>query len=127
MRVIRFGIVVVAATGIITAAVAAPVESVESARATTALRKVETFLSERAVEQQLTALGFSKEQASARLSQLSDAQLEQLAAQVDLIKAGGQIQGGNPNPCGPLYCLFKPLSRFLYNVFQVFFCWKDLK
>ncbi|MGD0016584.1 MAG: PA2779 family protein [Verrucomicrobiia bacterium] len=127
MRVIGFGIVVVAATGIITAAVAAPVESVESARATTALRKVETFLSERAVEQQLTLLGFSKEQASTRLAQLSDAQLEQLAAQVDLIKAGGQIQGGNPNPSGPLYCLFKPLSRFLYDVYQLFFCWKDLK
>ena len=126
MRVIRFGIVVVAATGIITAAVAAPVESVESARAAAALQKVETFLSERAVEQQLTALGFSKEQASARLSQLSDAQLEQLAAQVDLIKAGGQIQGGNPNP-GGIDCILKPLGRLLYNIYQVFFCWGQLK
>ena len=127
MRILRFGIVVVAAAGITTAAMAAPIESVESARASVALCKVETFLSEQAVAQQLTALGLSKEQVSMRLAQLSDAQLEQLAAQVDLIKAGGQIQGGNPNPWGPLQCIFNPLSRLCYNVYQVFFCWGKLK
>ena len=127
MRILRFGVVVVAVAGITAAAMAAPVESVESARASAALRKVETFLSEQAVAQQLTALGLSEEQVSTRLARLSDVQLEQLAAQVDLIKAGGTIQGGNPNPWGPLRCIFKPLGRFLYDVFQVFVCWGQLK
>ena len=127
MRILKFGIVILAVAGITAAAMAAPVESVESARASAALCKVETFLSEQAVAQQLTALGLSKEQVSMRLAQLSDAQLEQLAAQVDLIKAGGQIQGGNPNPWGPLQCVFKPLGRLFYNVFQVFVCWGKLK
>jgi gas vesicle protein len=123
----QFGIVIVAVAGITAAAMAAPVESVESARASMAFRKVETFLSEQAVAQQLTALGLSKEQASTRLAQLSDAQLEQLASQTDLIKAGGQIQGGDPNPWGPLKCIFKPIGRLFYNVFQVFVCWGQLK
>ena len=127
MKILRFGIMVVAVAGITAAAIAAPVESVESARASSALQKVEAFLSEQTVARQLTALGLSGEQVSTRLAQLSDAQLEQLAAQVDLMKAGGQIQGGNPNPWGPLQCVFKPLSRFFYNVYQVFVCWGKLK
>jgi hypothetical protein len=129
MRILRFSIVAVAVAGITTAVIAAPVESVESARASATLQKVESFLSEQAVARQLTALGLSQKQVSLRLTQLSDAQLEQLAAQVDLIKAGGQIQGGNPNHPwgGPLHCIIAPLSRFFYNVYQVFFCWGDLK
>ncbi len=126
MKILRFGIMVVAVAGITAAAIAAPVESVESARASSALQKVEAFLSEQTVARQLTALGLSGEQVSTRLAQLSDAQLEQLAAQVDLMKAGGQIQG-DPNPCGPLRCILEPLGRFFYDVYQVFICWGKLK
>jgi len=109
------------------ATMAAPIESVESARTSAALGKVETFLSEQEVAQQLTALGLSKEQVSMRLVQLSDTQMEQLAAQVDLIKAGGQIQGGEPEKWGPLHCVLEPLGRLFYNVYQVFVGWGRLK
>ena len=106
---------------------AAPVESVESACALTAYQKVDAFLSEKVVADQLTSLGLSREQAQARLSQLSEAQLEQLAAQVDLIHAGGTIQGPQESPMGPIECWFHQLGTLLYNVFQVIFCWGPLK
>jgi hypothetical protein len=105
---------------------AAPVESVESARASAALQKVDAFLNEKAVAKQLTALGISHEQASARLAQLSDAQLEQLAAQVDLIHAGGTIQNGEIKPLGPIGCIAKQLGDLFHDFFELLFCWGDL-
>src|SRR5437867_82758 len=77
---------------------AAPVDSVESTRASAAFQTVDAFLGEKLVAERLAALGVSPDQASVRLAKLSEAQLEQLAAQVDLIHAGGTIQGGDPNP-----------------------------
>src|SRR5262245_61767670 len=74
---------------------AAPIESVESARASANLQKVDAFLSEQIVADQLISLGLKPEDVRARLSQLSDAKLEQLAAQVDLLQAGGKIQCGH--------------------------------
>lgn len=106
---------------------AAPVESVESARASMAFQKVDAFLSEQVVADQLAALGLSREQAHARLAQLSDGQIEQLAAQVDLIQAGGTIQHGYRNPLGPIGCAFQHLGTFVCNVFQLLFYWGDLK
>lgn len=103
---------------------AAPVASVESSRAT-ALAKVDTFLGEEVVVEQLTALGLTVEQARGRLAQLSDAQVEQLAAQVDLIHAGGTVQGSN-DPW-PVLCVFKTLGTLIGNFFKVLFCWSDLK
>ena len=105
----------------------APVESVESARTSAAFQKVDEFLSEKLVAERLAALGVSREQVNARLAQLSDAQLEQLAAQVDLIQAGGTIQGSENNSLGPFGCVFKQLGVLLYNVYQLVFCWGDLK
>jgi uncharacterized protein YaiL (DUF2058 family) len=107
----------------VSAAVAAPVESIESSR-TVALAKVEGFLAEKAVADQFTSLGLTRDQAAARLAKLSDAQIEQLAAQVDLIRTAGDIQGDTTGG-GVIGTFFKQLGNFFYNIFQIFFFWRD--
>ena len=77
--------------------------------------------------EQLTALGISHEQVSTRLARLSESQLQQLAAQVDLIRAGGTIQGGGLKPLGPLGYLAKQFGILLYNFYQLLFSWGKLK
>ena len=106
---------------------AAPVESVESSRASTARRKVDAFVSEKVVVERLTALGVSRQQVDARLARLSEPQLQQLAAQVDLIRAGGTMQSGDLNRVGPLGYFTKQLGVFLYNLYQLLFRWGTLK
>jgi hypothetical protein len=107
---------------------AAPSESVESAGASTAYQKVDAMFGEQMVVGQLQAVGLTVQQAHARLSQLSDQQLGQLAAQADMIQAGGTIQGdpGNDN-LGPLHCMWHQLTIFATNVYRLVFCWADLK
>lgn len=128
MKIAQFLVVssIVAVSGLFSSVYAAPVESVESARASTALQKVDSFLNEKVVAQQLKALGVSHEQASARLAQLNEAQLQQLAAQVDLIRAGGTIQSGEVVAMGPLGCLAKQLGDLIHDFFELLFCWGDL-
>jgi hypothetical protein len=109
-----------------TSASAAPCESVESARASTAYQKIDAMLGEKNVADHLQAAGLSSEQAQARISQLSQTQIEQLAAQADLIQAGGTIQR-NPGRLGPLDCMFKQIKTLFHNVYQLIFCWGDLK
>ncbi|MBM3861833.1 MAG: hypothetical protein FJ395_19595 [Verrucomicrobia bacterium] len=109
----------------VSSAVAAPVESVESGRAA-ALAKVEGLLAEKVVSDQLTSLGLTRDQASARLAKLSDTQIEQLAAQVDQIRAGGDIQG-DMSGGGMIGTFFKQLGDFIYNIFQIVFFWRDQK
>lgn len=106
---------------------AAPVESVESASATTARQTIDSFLGEQLVADQLKALGVSKAQVDERLAHLSETQLEQLAAQIDLLKAGGTIQGAQRNPLGPVACMFSALGTLIYNLYQAVFCWGDLR
>jgi hypothetical protein len=118
---------VVVVVGLSSSVRAALVESVESSRASAARQKVDAFLSEKIVAGQLTALGISHEQVSTRLAQLSESQLQQLAAQVDLIRAGGTIQGGDLNRLGPLGYMAKQLQTLLYNFYQFLFCWGKLK
>ena len=119
--VITFCLITLAAS---LAVQAAPVDSVESSRAV-ALAKVSSFLGEQAVADQLTALGLTADQARARLATLSDAQVEQLAAQVDMIQTAGTVQGsGDP---WPVVCFFKSLGTLIGNFFRVLFCWTDLK
>jgi hypothetical protein len=103
---------------------AAPCESVESAGASTAYQKVDAMLSERVVAARLQAVGLSSQQAQARLSQLSEQQLGQLAAQADLIQAGGTIQGDEDN-LGPLDCMWHQLRKFCADVYHLVFCWTD--
>ena len=105
---------------------AAPCESVESAAASTSYQKVDAMLGEKIVVDQLKAVGLNAEQARARVAQLSQGQLDQLAAQADLIKAGGTIQGDGDFR-GPLGCMWKQVSTFFYDVYQLIFCWKTLK
>ena len=118
-------VVAVVSVCAISATIAAPVESVESARASKALQKVDAFLGEKAVVDQLAKLGMTRAQASARLAKLSESQIETLAAQVDLVKAGGTIQGANTG--GPITCMMNAVGRLFYNFFQFFFCWGDFK
>ena len=128
MNIARFTILAAVAAVVLGAAsaFAAPCESVESASASTTCQKIDAMLGEKIVADHLKAMGLNSEQARAHVSQLSEAQLDQLAAQADLIQAGGTIQGDN-NHLGPLECMFKQIKTFFYNVYQLVFCWKDLK
>ena len=112
---------------------AAPVDSVESSRASAAKQKLDAFLGEKLVVDQMCSLGITRAQVTARLTKLSDTQIEQLAAQVDLLKAGGTIQKGYPNPVGPvelcpahsLGCLAEQLRMFFKHFFRTFFSWRE--
>jgi hypothetical protein len=128
MNTSRFAALSVVAAVVIGAssAFAAPCESVESAAASTAYQKVDAMLNEQIVASHLQAVGLSSQQARARLSQLGDQQLCQLAAQADTIQSGGTIQGGNLNPLGPIGCFVQQLGHFLTNVYHLFFCWGDI-
>src|SRR5271156_396911 len=129
MNTLRFATLSVATVMIIgaSAAFAAPCESVESAAASTAYQKVDAMLNERTGASRLQAVGLTSQQAHARLSQLSDQQLGQLAAQADLIQAGGTIQGGDVDNLGPLGCVWHQITNFATNVYRLVFCWADLK
>lgn len=107
----------------VTASIAAPVESVESGRAV-ALTKVQGFLSEKIVADHLASLGMTSQQVSTRLTLLTDMQLDQLASQVDTIRAGGTIETDGTRH-GAIDTFFKQLGSFFYNIFQVFFFWHD--
>jgi hypothetical protein len=109
------------------AAYAAPCESVASASASTAYQKVDALLSDKIVATQLQAVGLSSVQAQARLSQLSERQLGELAAQADMIQVGGTIQGGNVHPLGPLGYVLHQAHVFFCNVYRFVFSWQDLK
>jgi hypothetical protein len=129
MNIVRLA-VLSAVTAIIVSAsssFAAPCESVESAGASTAYQKVDAMLSEKIVVSHLQAIGLSSQQAHAHLSQLNEQQLGQLAAQADLLQAGGTIQHGEVNKYGPLGCMWHELTVFCTNVYRLIFCWKDLK
>ena len=104
-------------------ALAAPVESVDSSRASATLQKIDAFLGEQAVVAQMQALGLDRDLVHARLAQLSDAQLQELATQIDQVKAGGTIQDSGIPRYNPVACVMKPLGRLLYNIYQLVFCW----
>jgi len=116
----------IAAILFVSAAQAAPVKSVESAVAKPSLQKVDAFLGENAVVAQLTNLGISPEQAHARLAKLDDAQLAQLVAQVDKLQAGGDIEGGNVHPLGPIGCIFRQIGVTIKHFVKILFCWTDI-
>jgi hypothetical protein len=108
-------------------AYAAPCESVASASASTAYQKVDALLSEKIVATQLQRVGLSSVQAQAHLSQLSERRLGELAAQADMIRVGGTIQGGNVEPLGPLSYIGHQFCHFFENVYRFLFTWQDLK
>ena len=118
-----------AVTAIITTSsvYAAPCESVASAGASTAYQKVDALLSEKVVTAKLQAAGLSSEQAQARLSQLNERQLSELAAQADMIHVGGMIQGGDVNKLGPLGYIGHQFCRFFDDIYRLLFSWQDLK
>jgi hypothetical protein len=128
MKTSRF-VILSAVTAILVGAsstFAAPCESVESAGASTAYQKVDAMLNEQAVGARLQAIGLSSQQAQARLSQLSEQRLGQLAAQADLIQAGGTIQKDKDNH-GAVDCVWHQIGVFFFNVYRLVFCWGDLK
>lgn len=108
-------------------AYAAPCESVASAGASTTYQKVDALLSEKVVTAKLQAVGLSSERAQARLSQLNERQLGELAAQADLILVGGTIQGGDVNKLGPLGYIGHQFCRFFDDIYRLLFSWQDLK
>ena len=123
-------VVPVALMGLIisaTAVLAAPCASVESACASTAYQKVDALLGEKIVADRLEAIGVSQAQARARVSQLTEQQLQQLAAQADMIQAGGTIQGGDVNPAGPFSYMWRQLCTFCKNVYRLMFTWDTLR
>ena len=129
MNKIRLFVLSVATTLIISASTiyAAPCESVASAGASTAYQKVDAMLNQKIVAIQLQAIGLSSEQAQARLSQLNERQLSELAAQADMIQVGGTIQDGDVHPLGPLSYIGHQFCRFFDNVYRFLFSWQDLK
>jgi hypothetical protein len=108
-------------------AYAAPCESVASASASTAYQKVDGMLGEKIVASHLQAIGLSREQAQARISQLSERQLGELAAQADMIQAGGTIQKGDVHPGGPFWYIGHQFCRLCDNVYRLLFSWEDIK
>ncbi len=110
-----------------TSAYAAPCESVASASASTAYQKVDGMLGEKIVASHLQAIGLSPEQAQARLSQLSERQLGELAAQADMIHAGGTIQGADLQKWNPFTYLGHQFCNFCDDVYRLLFSWQDLK
>jgi len=119
-------LITVAVIGISTTQ-AAPIESVESGLAKPTLQKVDSFLSEKTVSDQLSKLGVTPAQAQARLAKLDDRQLEQLATHVDNINAGGDIQRGYPHPLGPLGCVIARTVDTFVHVVKFLFCWTDIR
>ena len=129
MKLARFAVPVALMALIISVSAvrAAPCPSVESACASTAYQKVDALLGEKIVTDRLQALGVSEAQARARVSQLNEEQLQQLAAQAGLLQAGGTIQGGDVNPAGPFSYMWRQLCTFCMNVYRLIFCWGTLK
>lgn len=86
-------------TGLIPADVSAGVLSPETLVSTNladrdaALAKIRAVLDKKIVQQRLADLGLKADEIEARLAQLTDAQMQQLATQVDSIMAGGDGLG----------------------------------
>jgi ribose 1,5-bisphosphokinase PhnN len=57
------------------------------------LRTVQRVLETKVVQQRLKDLGFSREEIDTRLARLSDAQLHQVASQINSLLPGGSIDG----------------------------------
>jgi hypothetical protein len=57
------------------------------------LARVQNLLEAKIVRERLDALGFSQEEIQAKLSQLTDQELHQLATQIDSLTAGGDAGG----------------------------------
>ncbi|HUI07320.1 MAG TPA: PA2779 family protein [Verrucomicrobiae bacterium] len=125
MNTARSMVPVALAALVITASslLAAPCPSIESACASTAYQKVDALLGQKIVTDRLETIGVSPAQARARVSQLTEEQLQQLAAQADMIQAGGTIQGGDVNRLGPLDYLWRQVCMFCLNVYHFVFTW----
>jgi len=117
------GSLLLSALVLVSAVSAAPVESMESGPALTAMQTVDEFLAEKAVADQLAALGLTPAEVRTRVAALSESDLARLAADIETLRAGGTIQGGNPHPWGPIGCAFKSIGRFFADVYHMVFCW----
>ena len=126
MKIMQLTVLAITMLGLSAIVQAAPIDSIESAVAKPTLQKVDLFLGEQVVVTQLSKLGVSADQAHARLVKLDDAQLTQLAAEVDKLKAGGDIQTDDPHPMGPIGCIFKQIGITIAHFFKVLFCWTDV-
>lgn len=55
------------------------------------LQKIQRVLETKVIQQRLEDLGVTKDEANARLSNLTDAQLHQAATQIDALIPGGEL------------------------------------
>ncbi len=71
----------------------APSEALGLSAATRAgdMEKVRSFLENKLVSQRLRDLGFTPQEAMARMSEMSDGQIHSLALKLDQVKAGGEL------------------------------------
>ena len=129
MKIARFIVLAALAALIISpySVVAAPCESVESACASTAYQKVDALLGEKIVADRLQAIGVSQARARARVSQLNPGQLQQLAAQADMIQAGGTVQSAHIDKLVPLNSMWRQLCTLWANVYNFLFTWDSTR
>ena len=64
-----------------------------SSERSTDLAKIQPMLESKVVRQRLADLGLNQEEVAARMSSLSDAELHQVASQIDMLNAGGDGLG----------------------------------
>jgi hypothetical protein len=105
------------------AAVAAPIPSTEISRTA----PPQPASAEQWVAERLATLGMSQTQIQTVMNRLDAKQVEELAAQLDLVAAGGTIQGERVKimPVEHILCLFQQLGIFVKNFFGFIFCWKE--
>lgn len=121
----QLGLAAAVTLGFCVVAQSAPVPS-QPSHVTSARQQVEDVLAQQAVRAHLESLGLARMQVEQRLAVMSAEEMVALAQQLNRIQIGGTIQGGNPRPLGVLGCIFQPVGRFFYNLFQLIFCWGPL-
>ncbi len=102
---------------------AAPVASVPSNQATVERQKIDVYLSHDQVAAALEEIGLQRATVEAHLATLSDETIHAMAADIDLVMAGGDIQSGNVYADNPIACILRPLGRLFESLYRLIFCW----
>ncbi len=126
MKIITLTLSFVSVLALGSIAAAAPVESVPASTATSAHQTIDAYLSQDIVVDALESLGLNRAAIDARLAQLTDSELRALAAEIELVQAGGQIQKGSVYADNPIASILRPLGRLFHNIYQLIFGWGRL-
>lgn len=79
------------ARGMLAPATSTNTESISGADRASDLQKIQRVLEAKVVQQRLEDFGLTRDEVNARLSRLSDAELHQLATQIDALVPGGEL------------------------------------